>query len=182
MLSMKAVFVVFEASFLCLLLVAAGCQSVSGSAGEQGKKVDIGIYADYGPAEVYIMPLTEFTGDADGGDRSVISVYVSVLDTFDCQVRWPGVFRFELYEYLQRSANPKGRRIFIWPDIDLTESGENNSHWRDFLRAYEFSLDYADKDAQGYVLQVTYHCPASKRLSAEFSLKVSAKIKKQNAK
>ena len=75
---------------------------------------------------------------------------VSLLDPFDCQIKSPGVFRFELYEYVQRSAEPKGQRVIIWPDIDLTECSENNNHWRDFLRAYEFNLDFGPQRNQCY--------------------------------
>jgi len=82
----------------------------------------------------------------------------------------PGVFRFELYERVVRSAEPKGRRIVIWPDIDLTGAAENNEYWRDFLRAYEFNLPFEAQIKQCYILQVTYLSPSGKRLSAELSL------------
>jgi hypothetical protein len=94
-----------------------------------------------------------------------------LLDSFDCQIKTPGIFRFELYKYVRRSAEPKGKRIAIWPDIDLTGTTENNNYWRDFLRAYEFNLDFVPKRNQSYILQATCLCPNGKHLSADFVLK-----------
>ncbi|UCE99762.1 MAG: hypothetical protein JSV82_01465 [Planctomycetota bacterium] len=129
------------------------------------------VRASYMPVKVHIMPLTEFTRPGDGGEMSGIKAYVSLLDEFDCQIKAPVVFRFELYEYVQPSAEPKGRRIAIWPDVDLTQAAANNQYWRDFLRAYQFNLDFVPQRNQSYILQVTSLCPTGKRLSAEFTLK-----------
>jgi hypothetical protein len=82
----------------------------------------------------------------------------------------PGVFRFELYEKVPRSAEPKGKRISKWPDIDLTDAVENNARWRDYLRAYEFTLPLESETGQSHILQATCLCPNGKRLSAEFAL------------
>ena len=56
------------------------------------------------------------------------------------------------------------------PDIDLTDIVENNHYWRDFLRAYEFSLPVEFDNNQSYILQVTCICPNGKRLSTEYAL------------
>ena len=178
---MRVVGAILQVFFLCLVLVEAGCEPVP-VATELPTKDDNGfntsIYTRYAPVKIDIMPLTEFTCVSDGEEASKINVYVSLLDAFDCQRKTPGVFRFELYEYIQRCAEPKGKRIAIWPDIDLTKQSENNKHWRDFLRAYEFnldcrqtSLDFEPKSNQSYILQVTCLCPNGKRLSSDFGLK-----------
>jgi len=152
-----------------LLLVVAGCEPTNA---ELSSRPDSGLsqLSAYGPVKVDIMPLTEFTSAGNGEKPSEIKVYVSLLDAFDCQIKAPAVFRFELYDRVPRSAEPKGKRIFIWPDVDLTEPGENNEHWQDFLRAYQFSLDFESQRNQSYILQVTSLCPSDKRLSAEFVL------------
>ncbi|MHC4762529.1 MAG: hypothetical protein ACYS71_04035 [Planctomycetota bacterium] len=116
------------------------------------------------------MPLTEFISDENSQEESQIKVYVSLLDAFGSQIKAPAVFRFELYEYLMRSAEEKGRRITLWPDIDLTEPTENNKQWQDFLRAYEFTLPFEPGENQTYVLQATCICPDGRRLSAELVL------------
>lgn len=125
-------------------------------------------YAPYSAARVDILPLTEFT---QGQNASGITVYVSLADSFSCQRKSPGVFRFELYNKLLRSTEPKGKRIVIWDDIDLTDPAKNNLYWQDFLRAYRFDLDFEPENGTEYILQVTCTCPDGKRLSAEFDLK-----------
>ena len=127
-------------------------------------------YAGYSPDKIDIIPLTEVVAGKEAEEGSKINVYVSLLDSFGCQIKSPAVFRFELYEHLQRSAELKGKRIIIWPDIDLTDAAENNRRWRDFLRAYEFNLDIDRQAGTGFILQITCLCPDGKRLSTEFGL------------
>jgi hypothetical protein len=120
------------------------------------------------------MPLTEFTTTNNGEKPSQIKVYVSLLDSFDCQIKAPAVFRFELYDKVLRSAEPKGKRVLIWPDIDLKDAAKNNEYWRDFLRAYEFDLPCEPENNKSYILQITSLCPDGKRLSADFALEYHA--------
>lgn len=162
--------------FFALLLVEAGCGPVpptppkppgpvgnTSGTGRQAK--ELFIYTRYVPEKIDIIPLTAFVAVGK------IRIYVSLLDSFNCQIKTPGIFRFELYRYVQRSAKPKGKRIAIWPDIDLTNPAENNNCWRDHFRAYEFNLDFVPEKDQSYVLQATCLCPNGKRLSADFALK-----------
>ena len=169
---MKTIVAIF---CLCLFLAGAGCDSeavdtevpVSSDSGSNASSV----YAHYTPAKIEILPLTEIVYVDAAEEESKIVVYVSLLDSFGCQGKMPGVFRFELYEKVARSAEPKGRRVVIWPDIDLTEAFENNKYWRDFLRAYEFNLSFEAQINRYYILQTTYLCQTGKRLSSELSLK-----------
>jgi hypothetical protein len=169
---MKAVGAVWI--LLVLFFVVVGCESPQQSA-ESALRTDstsqgIAVYAGYTPVKIDILPLTELVGGSEKAKASAIKVYVGLLEGFDCQIKSPGVFRFELYKKVERSAEPKGKRITIWPDIDLTEPGKNNEYWRDFLRAYEFILDFEPTGKPNYILQVTCLCPDGKRLSAEFAL------------
>ena len=171
---MKTASAVSQIFFLFLLLFEAGCQlapTAGGFSSKGDRGFDLSIYNRYAPVKIDIMPLTEFTdiGISKGGPK--IKVYVSLSDSFGCQIKTPGVFRFELYEYVQRSGEPRGRRINIWPDIDLTGEVENNKYWRDFLRAYEFDLGFRPAANQNYLLQVTCLCANGRRLSGEFVLK-----------
>lgn len=155
--------------FLGILLLDAGCDSalVAPKPPPQNNGgLDVSAYAAYAPAKLDIVPLTELISSGDAKRTSQINLYVSLLDSFGSQMKSPGVFRFELYEYVQRSADPKGTRLIIWPDIDLTDPAKNNEHWRDFLRAYEFNLDFEADRNQTYVLYVTCLCPAGTRLSS----------------
>jgi len=172
--------------FLIFILGQAGCEeplAYDSIRAEPSPKddndFDVSIYAPYAPIKIDIMPLTGFVnlGGTEGASKinppSVwrINVYVSLLDSFGSAIKSPGVFRFEMYEYVERQASPKGGRIAIWPDIDLSNAVENNKYWRDFLRAYQFNLPFEPASNPSYILQVTFLCPTGKRLSDEFTLK-----------
>ena len=129
------------------------------------------IPAGFAPAKINILPLTELNGSSTGGQNATLKVYVVLLDAFGSPIKAPGVLRFELYEHIQRSAQAKGQRIAIWSDFDLTHPAQNNEHWRDFLRAYEFELDARASRDRTYILEATYLCPEGRRLSGEFMLK-----------
>ena len=174
---MKAFFNVIRVFFLCIVVSQCGCEqgeniSDSSSFKDGNNTRDISVLRDYYPVKIEIMPLTEFvfSGDEENG-RVYIKVYLSLLDSFGCQEKMSGIFRFELYEHVLRSTNAKGKRLFIWPDFDLTAAEENNSYWRDFLRVYEFVLEYEPESRRSYILQATYMSPSGKRLLDEFELK-----------
>lgn len=168
-LSIKSVAAKVKVWLALFVLAYCGCDTFPAANKLPGSS-DRSVYADYGPARLDIMPLTEFAAAGDAEVVSGIKIYVSVLDEFGCQVKSPCVFRFELYEYVERSARPRGRRIAIWPDVDLTDAGENNRYWQDFLRTYRFDLDFEPQPGQRYVLQVTSLCPDGRRVSADFEL------------
>ena len=125
----------------------------------------------FGPARIDILPITTLTAASDSSRNTTINVYVSLLDSFDSQIKAPATLRFELFQQQQRSTDPKGKRLFIWPDIDLTDPAVNNSHWQDFLRAYQFSLPLQQRTSESCILQATCLSPSGKRLSANFLLR-----------
>ena len=171
---MKSTTLSLRIFFLAAVLAAAGCDSqntAEKSPVNENGKVDISVYSRYVPVKIDIMPLTEFVCVGNDPDASQINLYVSLLDSFGSQIKAPAVFRFELYGYEKLRSEPKGKRIVIWPDIDLTEPGINNEYWRDFLRAYEFNLDFELLRNQNYILQATCLCPNGRRLSTDFTLK-----------
>jgi len=135
----------------------------------------LGLAGGFAPVKIGILPLTELSSPSGAGPGAKLSVFVVLLDAFGSQVKAPGVLRFELYEYVPRSAQPKGRQLALWPEIDLTGPAENHKYWRDFLRAYEFELDAQVGRDKPYVLEATCTCPMSpdKRLLAEYILKGS---------
>jgi len=125
------------------------------------------------PVKIGILPLTELSDPSGASQGGKLSVFVTLLDAFGSQMKAPGVLRFELYEYIPRSAQSKGSRLTLWPDIDLTGPAQNNRYWRDFLRAYEFVLDTEAGRDKTYILEVTCLCPDGRRLWAEYVLKNS---------
>jgi hypothetical protein len=155
---------------LCLL---GGCGSSSSQTASDldEKNSDLDVFAQYSAEKISIMPLTKFVGVGAVDETERIKLYVALLDAFGSQRKTPGVFRFEMYEYIERSGEQKGKRIVIWPDIDLVASGVNNEYWQDFFRAYKFDLDFEPQMSKSYVLQVTCMIPNGKRLTAEFILK-----------
>ncbi|MHC4363027.1 MAG: hypothetical protein ACYSTZ_09380 [Planctomycetota bacterium] len=168
---MKAFGAVVRMFLFFVLLGGAGCE---------WKRVDppvgsgpdgLAVHSPYAPAEVSMLPLTRFvSGGAEEGMLR-IEAYVSLVDSFDCQIKAPGSFRFELYEYVERSSDPKGKRIALWADVDLADAAQNNSYWQDYLRAYKFSLDFEQQGGSDYVLQATCLVPSGKRLSDDFVLR-----------
>jgi hypothetical protein len=134
----------------------------------------------FAPVRISILPLTEFSGVSEGGLNTTLTVYVALLDAFGSPLKTPGTLRFELYEYVPRSAAPKGQRTAIWPDVDLTGPVENNQRWRDFLRAYEFELDVRADRGKTYILEATCLCPDGKRLTGEYRLRASGSDKPPN--
>ena len=125
----------------------------------------------YAPSRIEILPLSELVSVSGPGGGTQLDAYVSLLDAFGSQIKAPGTLRFELYEYVRRSADPKGQTIAVWPDIDLTDPAENNRYWQDFLRAYAFELS-TDVPRNGvYILEATCIRPDGRRLSADFTLR-----------
>ena len=161
---------------LVMLLGGAGCEQISGLTGPATKTDNdvnkLSVYSLYAPVKINIIPLTEFIS-ADNIRGANIHLYVSLLDSFGSQIKSPCKFRFELYQRVQRSAEPKGRRVVIWPDIDLTDLAANHGYWRDHLRAYEFNVPFGSATSQSYILQVTCLCSNGRHLSTEFAFKLT---------
>lgn len=152
--------------FLCLL----GCEP-DGSASPEPISNTHYIIAGYEPVKIGIVGLSEITSDEYGA--SMLNVYVDLIDSFGSRIKSPGLFRFELYEYIERTSQHAGKRLFISTDIDLTAPNNNNNYWKDHLRAYQFELplDFNPNPAQNLLLQATYIKPDSKRLSTQSQLK-----------
>jgi len=127
----------------------------------------------FAAARIGILPLTELTRPGNNGQAAVLTIYIDFLDAFGSRIKAPGVLRFELYEYVPRSAEPRGQRIAVWPDIDLTHPTENNRCWQDFLRAYEFTLDAPAGLEKTYILETTCICPDGRRLSTQAPLRTA---------
>ena len=171
---MKLLALITKILFVFLFIFQAGCETAqpTGDPTEQSHRADrLSTYRSYMPTRIEILPLTEIRSDDSDQEKVVISTYLSLLDPFDSQVKAPCTLRFELYERATRSGEIKGRRVTIWPDIDLTKAAKNNDYWQDYLRAYRFELALETVPGQTYVLQATCMSPNGKRLSAELTLK-----------
>lgn len=129
------------------------------------------VAAGYAPVRLSILPLTELTEPTGTSSTPRLHVFLALLDAFDSPIKAPKTVRFELYQYVPRSADPKGQRVAIWPDMDMMEPAQNNRYWRDFLRAYEFELDVQAELDKTYILEATCIDPEGKRLSTDYMLK-----------
>jgi hypothetical protein len=166
---MKNIIIITKLIFLGAALMAAGCETATHST--VNDPTCDPITDKYTADRIEIMPLTEIVMDRQTGALTKINTYISLLDAFGYQIKSPAIFRFELYEYLQRSAQQKGKRLYHWqPDLDLNDPQKNNEYWKDFLRAYHFDLPISVPLPQKQILQVTCITPDGRRISAEFLL------------
>jgi hypothetical protein len=124
------------------------------------------IQNQYLAQDIDILPLTEFELASSDDDSTRLNIFCSLVDGFGCQIKSPGTFRFELFEFVPRSALPKGKRIAFWHDIDLVDSAKNDSYWKDHMRSYNFDFKFDADPGQTYFLQVTCICPRGVRLTA----------------
>lgn len=150
---------------ICSIIFILGCQTAQQTSPYQ-QDDQLNDYIDFAPAKIKIINLTEFVNDSN------LKIYIDLIDKFGSRVKSPAVFRFELYEYIERSAEPKGRRIFLWPGIDLTDASVNDAHWRDFLHSYEFNvnIDFDLDSGRTYILRAFCRTSAGNRLTAEKQL------------
>jgi len=160
--------IIFITAVVMTVLFSFGCepQAVTSSA------TQLNSFGTYGASKIHIVGLTEITPADKNEGVLKARIYVDIIDSFGSRIKSPGVFRFELYEFVPRSAQPMGKRILLWPDIDLTDAAENNSYWRDHLRAYEFELDLGFTPVQPvtFILYATCITPAGHRLNDAFQL------------
>ena len=160
------------AGIICAaVLFSSGCQGTQTSSetgSVQSKEAQRCMYSGFDPVKLEILPLTEV--EVFSEDSSKINVFLTLSDSFNCQQKFPGVFRFELYEHVVRSVEPKGKRLILWPDIDLNDPAQNNKYWRNYLRAYEFELQIDTKLDKTYILEVTFLTPNQKRLNADITI------------
>jgi hypothetical protein len=169
-------FTFFKVFFVAAIMLYAGC---SGPPSESGQlnlpflQSDAALYTRYAPARIDILPITSINPTTSSAGDYVINVYVCLLDSFDSQIKYPATFRFELFQQVQRSTETKGKRILIWPDINLSDPVINNKYWQDFLRAYLFSLPLERSASETTVLQVTCIGPSGRRLTADFPIRLS---------
>lgn len=124
------------------------------------------------PAEVTVLPLTTLTGPPANGTAPYIHLFVGLYDAFHCYIKAPGTFRIELYERVPRSAQTKGRRLTVWPDIKLSDATKNQHYWRDYLRCYEFRLDLPPNvgNLREAILEVTFLSGDEQRLTTQVPL------------
>jgi hypothetical protein len=126
------------------------------------------------PADVAVLPLTTLTVPQQTGVAPYIHLFVGLRDAYGCFVKSPGTFRMELYERVPRADQARGRRLSVWPDIDLSEPDVNQGYWRDYLRCYEFRLDLSNNVLRrpAAILEVTFLSANNERLTRQYPLEL----------
>jgi hypothetical protein len=153
---------------LFIMTIACGCEEQEQNRQSDFPAVEMQKSCLFVPAKIRFNQLTEFTQDRQ------IAAYVDVLDQFDSRIKAAGIWQFELYEYVPRSAEPKGTRLYAWPNIELTDAKINFGYWQDYLRCYKFDLNL-DIDLAGdktYILQAVCFTADGKRITDSMELKL----------
>lgn len=163
-------------SIICLLFSGlfflSGCDMRFPASELPGEKAVYNSRA-YVAENIHIMGLTEIVTGQRTGEAAILKVYIDLMDSFDRRMKSPGVFRLELYEFVQRSSDPRGSRLFIQPDLDLTDPVVNDKYWQDHLRTYRFNLplDFVPTPGSVFIIEATFILPGGKRLNDKFHLK-----------
>jgi len=185
-LTMKIAASISHVLFILLVLLQPGCEPAAPREPlpTAGNDSNTPLCVHYAPEKIDIMPLTGFTGNSGGEPQ--LDVYVSLLDSAGSQIKFPARFRFELYYHVQRSAERKGERVGMWPDnempdpnepiihwFDIADPAQNNRYWRwrDFVRAYQFTLPFRPEPGKAYILEATCLPHDGRRLTAEIALR-----------
>jgi hypothetical protein len=135
------------------IIAFCGCAAVS-SQPQINRKSDI-------PVAISISPFTEIRIIDNYNAYAAIAAYVDLIDTAGNNIKYPGVFRFGLYEYKILSANSQGKMLYSWPAIDTSAHERDNGHWNEAMRSYMFNLEMDGKldESEKYVLSVTFSAP-----------------------
>lgn len=117
---------------------------------------------------IRISAITEFVPDPTAADRVNIKTLVELLNASGSATQAPCVLRFEFYEFHPRASDPRGRRLLIWPNQNLSDPDTNKEHWKEFLRGYEFflPLEFRLERGRKYVLEAT--CLINQRRYSDF--------------
>jgi hypothetical protein len=150
------------------MLITCGCEEQQVQNRQSGSPADeMQGTCLFVPAKIKFNQLTEIT------QNSQITAYIDMFDQFGSRIKAAGIWKFELYEYVLRSAEPKGARLYFWPDINLADAKVNFSYWQDYLRCYKFELNL-DTDLAGdktYILQAVCFTADGKRITDSIELK-----------
>lgn len=152
---------------LFFMMIACGCQEQTHPAQSGFPAVEMQKTCLFMPEKIRFNQLTEFSQDWQ------ITAYIDILDQFGSRIKAAGIWKFELYEYVLRSAESKGTRLYFWPDINLADAKVNFGYWQDYLRCYKFDLNL-DTDLAGgktYILQAVCFTADGKRITDSIELK-----------
>lgn len=134
--------------FVAAVVLMSGCEMTS-SAPAAGQEDVV--------SRIRISALTDMKATDGAESPARINAFVELLDADEMPRQAACSLRFELYEYQPHSANPRGKRLLIWPDVRLPDVASGEQHWKQSLQAYEFFLPmgFMPSPDQQYVLEAT---------------------------
>jgi hypothetical protein len=158
---------ILSVSVLFFMMIACGCQEQTQPSQSGFPDVEMQKTCLFMPEKIKFNQLTEFSQDWQ------ITAYIDILDQFGSRIKAAGIWKFELYEYVLRSSEPKGTRLYFWPDINLTDAKVNFGYWQDYLRCYKFdlNLDFDLAGGKTYILQAECFTADGKRITDSIELK-----------
>jgi len=125
------------------------------------------------PATIKIEPFTKIASFNEDEIPDGIVAVVRPLDRFGDPVKAAGLFYFELWTYVDASAERKGERLAFWERTIASEQ-EVRLYWNR-AQMYEFQLAWTQglqnfRPGQKYILAVTYRTPWGKGIEDEYVL------------
>ncbi len=120
------------------------------------------------PRSIRIHPFTGTRTFDEAGGIKGIDVRIEARDAYGDAAKAFGSFRFEMYEFVPNSLDPKGNRIATWQE-DLLKPKKNLLHWDKITRTYEFKLQWNQPIPVGrrFVLLAFFSSPFTERFSDE---------------
>jgi hypothetical protein len=156
-----------------IVILALGCEPDGGPAMSPKGSIPAAIAKSYDPVRIKIIGLTDMTETtALSLNAARLNIYVDLMDAYGSRIKSPGTFRFELYEFVPHSSEPRGDRLILWPDMNLIPAEVNNTYWQDYLRTYHFKLDldFQPPDTRTFILEATFKTPRGKYITDKYKL------------
>jgi len=120
------------------------------------------------PKTIRIHPFTQTRVFDEAGGIKGVDVRIEAVDAYGDATKAFGDFRFEMYDFVTNSLDPKGKRIATWNE-SLLEPKRNLLHWDKITRTYEFKLQWDRPIPVGkrYVLVAVFSSPFTRRIIDE---------------
>jgi hypothetical protein len=112
----------------------------------------------FGPAAMRIHPIFTQVKDWNrDGDPDGVEALVEFQDQFGDPTKAAGTVMFELYEYRQGDAEPRGQRLSNPWIGSIVTLNEQRARWNRTSRTYTFQLAYPSiSNSRSYVLSAVF--------------------------
>jgi hypothetical protein len=165
----------FVIAGVVVALTVTGCTWLSGMRGDSGEKTEQEWMGMFGPTSIQISFFTQSRDFDDNKGDDGLEICAQPFDKFGDPTKAVGNWRFEVFEYKERSLNRRGRRLCHWFVPVLTP--EDNARYYDSIdRSYRFPLlwDVAIPAGSRVIVQATFYPPGGfeRKLIAERVIRI----------